>query len=89
LNNVSELVKEKVEELNNVCDEYKKMKSTLKLNRKQVNPFLHHLEIFFSPKEIKNINFKKLISIGNFGKVVKIFDFKWIPKFLKKFLKSV
>lgn len=65
----SEHVKEKVEELNNVCEEYKIKISALKLNRNEVNPFMHHPEIFFSPKEIKNINFHKLISTGKFGKV--------------------
>ena len=46
------------------------MIKTMKFNKNEVNPFLHHSEIFLSEKETKNINFLKLLSIGKFGKVI-------------------
>ena len=70
--NEVQTVKEKVDELDNVCDEYKNTIKTLKIYQNEIsNPFKHHPEIFFSPKEIKNFNFHKLISCGKFGKVIK------------------
>jgi len=75
-----EIIKEKIQELDNSYSQYKQLIPPFKSNQiEHPHPFQNHPEIFFSLKELENINFLKLMSDGVFGKVYEFFEY--IKKF--------
>jgi len=75
-----EIIKEKIQELDNSYSQYKQLIPPFKSNQiEHPHPFQNHPEIFFSLKELENINFLKLMSDGFFGKVYEFFEY--IKKF--------
>ena len=64
------MIKEKIQALDNTHKQYKQANRPFKTKEINAYHFQNYAEIFFSSKELENINLVKLISAGDyFGKV--------------------